>query len=89
MVNGNTVATIGEGEVFGEIALVSDKPRSAAVVARIDTDVISVSRPAFKQLATHLPGVRATVEGIMESRGVDASALDEGKETPHNDESQG
>ena len=68
--------------MFGEIALVSDKPRSAAVVAKVDTDVISVSRPAFKQLATHLPGVRATVEGIMRSRGVDTSSLDSKVETP-------
>lgn len=77
IVNGNTVATIGEGQVFGEIALVSDKPRSAAVVAKVDTDVISVSRPAFKTLASHLPGVLTTVEEIMKSRGVDPSGLAE------------
>lgn len=89
-VNGNSVATITEGEVFGEIALVSDLPRTAAVVAKVDTDVISVSRPAFKQLATHLPGVRATVEGIMKSRGVDSSRLDEEEHVPQDeDESEG
>ncbi len=89
IVDGNVVATLGEGQVFGEIALVSDKPRMAAVVATVDTDVISVSRPAFKTLATHLPGVRTTVEEIMRSRGVDPAALDEADgEAPTKEDSQ-
>lgn len=89
IVNGNVVATLGEGEVFGEIALVSDKPRTAAVCAKSDCDLISVSRPAFKTLATHLPGVRGTVEDIMRSHGVDPSGLDETDDSPAEEESNG
>ncbi|MDA0281779.1 MAG: FAD-dependent oxidoreductase [Planctomycetota bacterium] len=89
VVNGKVVATIGHGEVFGEIALVSDKPRTAAVIAKSDTDVISVSRSAYNALATHLPGVKSTVEGIMKSHGVDPTALNEPDKAPQGDDSHG
>lgn len=77
----NVVTTLAEGEVFGEIALVSDSPRTATVRAKTDVDVIAVSRSAFKQLITHLPGVRSTVDGVMQKHGVDSSSLD----APDND----
>jgi NADH:ubiquinone reductase (H+-translocating) len=70
------LATIGEGQVFGEIALVEDSARTAAVRAKGDVDVITVSRPAFSKLVTHLPGVRSTVEQIMRDHGVDPEKLD-------------
>lgn len=41
-----------------------------------DLEVLSVSRPAFKELAAHLPGTRSTLTGIMRSRGIDPGALD-------------
>ena len=66
---------LGPGEVFGEIALVNDSARTATVRALKDCDVVSVSRPAFQQLVTHLPGVRDSVEGIMKTHGVDPAAL--------------
>lgn len=88
VVNGKTVNTIGEGEVFGEFALVSDKARSAAVVAKCDTDVISVSRSAYKALAAHLPGVKTTVEDIMKSRGVDPAALNKLDDPPQEEDSK-
>lgn len=78
--DGRTVATIGKGQVFGEIALVSDSPRTAAVQAKTDVDLLSVSRPAFQKLVTHLPGVRTTVEEIMKQRGIDPARLDHRKE---------
>jgi len=88
VVNGKTVNTISEGEVFGEFALVSDKARSAAVVAKCDTDVISVSRSAYKALAAHLPGVKTTVEDIMKSRGVDPAALNKLDDPPQEEDSK-
>jgi NADH dehydrogenase len=72
---GAVLATIGKGEVFGEIALVEDSARTAGVKAKGDVDVITVSRPAFSTLVTHLPGVRSTVEQIMKDHGVDPEKL--------------
>ena len=69
VVAGKVVATVGEGEVFGEIALISDLARTARVQAKTAVDLISVSRDAFKTLVKHLPGVKNTMEEIMRSRG--------------------
>lgn len=66
---GKVVATLGEGEVFGEIALISDKSRTAQIRAKTPLDVISVSRQAFKTLVKHLPGVKTSMEDVMRSHG--------------------
>jgi NADH:ubiquinone reductase (H+-translocating) len=75
--DGNVVATIEKGAPFGEIALVEDSPRTAGVRAKTDCSLVSVARPAFKKLLAHLPGVRSSVEGIMQNHGVDPAGLDE------------
>jgi NADH dehydrogenase len=63
--DGEIVAELGRGEVFGEIALVSDRPRTATVRARTALDVVSVNREAFGQLLAHVPGVKMTMQDIM------------------------
>lgn len=80
--NGNVVATIEKGAPFGEIALVENSPRTAGVRAKTNCTLVSVARPAFRKLLTHLPGVRDSVGSIMQSHGVDPSGLD----APHEDE---
>ena len=74
--NGNVVATIDKGAPFGEIALVENSPRTAGVRAKTNCTLVSVARPAFRKLLTHLPGVRDSVGSIMQSHGVDPSGLD-------------
>ena len=61
--DGEVVAEIAGGDVFGEIALVSDRPRTAAVRARTALDVVSVNREAFGQLLAHVPGRQADHAG--------------------------
>jgi NADH dehydrogenase len=74
--DGQVLATIREGEIFGEVALIENSARIATVRARTDVDVISVARSAFKHLVTHLPGVRGSIEDIMRQRGVDPSRFE-------------
>lgn len=74
--NGNVVATINQRAPFGEIALVENSPRTVGMRAKTDCTLVSVARPAFRKLLTHLPGVRASVEGVMHEHGIDPSGLD-------------
>jgi putative ABC transport system ATP-binding protein len=43
-----TVATLGEGQFFGEVALVENKPRNATVLAKDDVELYTLSKAAFQ-----------------------------------------
>lgn len=43
------------GELFGEMSLVEDKPRSAAVVAETSSEVLSISKEGFLSLVNKFP----------------------------------
>jgi len=62
------LATLGEGEVFGETALVSNQGRNATVRAHTALDVVVVNREAFQELLGNLPGMSETIQGIMRKR---------------------
>jgi putative ABC transport system ATP-binding protein len=50
--DGNTThltATLGEGEVFGEVALLEDKPRNATVITKDAVEVYTLDEPGFHQ----------------------------------------
>lgn len=49
------VARLGEGELFGEIALLSDQPRSATVRASVDSQVLAFDRALLADLAAASP----------------------------------
>ena len=42
-------ATIGEGGIFGEMALIDSKPRMAAARAAVGTTIICVTRQMFEE----------------------------------------
>jgi NADH dehydrogenase len=63
--DGEVLATLRAGEVFGEAALISDLPRNAAVRAATALDATVVTRDAFQELLGHVPGVRDTMQAIM------------------------
>lgn len=66
--DGELLAKVQSGEVFGEAALISNLPRNASVRAATPLDVTAVSRGAFQELLGHVPGVRETMEDIMRNR---------------------
>lgn len=69
-----TLRELRAGDVFGEIALIADSPRTACIRAVTALDVISVPRRAFGQLVAHLPGVRESMESIMARHSIPSSA---------------
>jgi NADH:ubiquinone reductase (H+-translocating) len=64
-VDGHEVATAGPGEVIGEIALVTDSPRTATVRAKTALDTASFSRETFHALVAHFPGVNEAMREVM------------------------
>jgi CRP-like cAMP-binding protein len=51
------VATLGEGQVFGEMGLIEDRPRSATVRALTELKVRSIDRDHFNELLSTKPSV--------------------------------
>jgi CRP-like cAMP-binding protein len=50
-----TVATLGPGEFFGEMALVDDAPRSASVIADTDMETLVISKWEFRPMIRSNP----------------------------------
>lgn len=46
---------MSQGEMFGEMSAIDSKPRSADVVAREESVVVSVSAPVFRNMLRHYP----------------------------------
>ena len=66
--NPTALRRLGPGECFGEIALVSDRPRSATVRAVSGTNVLAVDRAAFQALFGTLPPLRGFFEELIARR---------------------
>lgn len=49
--DGRFVATLGVGDIFGEIALITNDPRSATIRAKSDLQVLALHRDDFLMLA--------------------------------------
>ncbi len=62
------VRRLRAGECFGEIALVSDRPRTASVRALTGTNVLAVDREAFQALFATLPPLRGFFERLIATR---------------------
>lgn len=55
--NGRKVATLGSGDVVGELALILHRPRSASVTADTDLKVFVVDARSFEPLLEEVPGL--------------------------------
>ncbi len=55
----STLATMGLGECFGEMAVIDEGPRSADVIANAETLLIKISAGALKRLFQEAPALAA------------------------------
>ncbi|HWC03913.1 MAG TPA: anion permease [Methylomirabilota bacterium] len=65
---GRLLSTLGPGEVFGEIALLTDSPRTATVVAETELTVWRLSRLRFDALLDHERGIARSIERSLSHR---------------------
>jgi ATP-binding cassette subfamily B protein len=68
LVDGQLVGTLHKGDFFGELALLSEAPRSATVRTLGPTELYSLSREDFLVLMEHEPAVRAAVLATAQQR---------------------
>jgi CRP-like cAMP-binding protein len=62
------LATLGPGEYFGEMALLSKQQRTATVMGRTRGSLVSVKRGDFKALLSYFPDLSERFRQLVESR---------------------
>jgi CRP-like cAMP-binding protein len=66
--DGNRIATLSEGDFFGEIALVEHRPRTATVTASDDLRFFVLTSQAFWGLLDHKPEIQREVLRLLAAR---------------------
>lgn len=61
------LAQLGQGQFFGELALLQNSKRTATIRAKTPTRVLSIAREEFGSLLEHFPVLQAAVEQHAES----------------------
>jgi len=59
-----TLAVLGEGEFFGEMAVLDKRPRSASAIAETDAKLIIVDRNAFLSSVNKNPFIKYIIETL-------------------------
>lgn len=65
------VSYLGEGDYFGELALIRDEPRAATIIATQDTKCFSLNRHNFDQLIESAPKVKEQLIKRIEQYHID------------------
>ncbi len=66
---GDTVIeTVGQGGIFGELALVDSSPRSATAIAGDDCTLVMVEQRSFNDLLRRVPGLGLEIMKVMANR---------------------
>jgi len=56
------------GEFFGEISLLSGKPRTATVTASVPCDLLALDRETLDDIAKRHPNVKSVVQEFYDRR---------------------
>jgi CRP-like cAMP-binding protein len=62
------VNTLGPGDFFGEIALVTQRPRTATVVTTAPVRALVITDRSFRSLLEHQPQIQGKVMGALAAR---------------------
>ncbi|HEY5720381.1 MAG TPA: cyclic nucleotide-binding domain-containing protein [Gammaproteobacteria bacterium] len=67
-VSGQTVERAGAGSLFGELALIDTRTRSATVTARSDCRLVSMDRTSFLEMVQRFPAFSLHVMRVLGER---------------------
>jgi CRP-like cAMP-binding protein len=79
---GETVATYGSGDFFGEMAILGGGRRHATVTTTEPSRVLSMFGTEFRRLEQELPHVGAVLEEAMRKRALELDELRAGSSSP-------
>jgi CRP-like cAMP-binding protein len=66
--NGQPIRTLGPGDFFGEIALISRSPRTATVKTTSPVRALVIRSPEFRALLDHSPRIQIGVLEVLADR---------------------
>ncbi len=79
-VDGQAVATLGPGQVFGEMSLLTGRRRSATVTSSGLLEVLEIKRPAFKAILQANPETADRIGELVALRQAARDALVEARD---------
>ena len=68
LVDGKLVETVGNGGIFGEMALIDNESRTATAVARTDVNLVAVDEKRFLFLIQQTPNFAIHVMRVLSDR---------------------
>ncbi len=66
--DGRTVNELGPNDFLGEIALLSDVPRTATVTTTSETTILVLTDRAFRRVADQIPSVHSSLLAALTAR---------------------
>lgn len=62
------LANLGEGEFFGEVALLTERPRTATIITNLNTELLELTRDDYNSLIARYPNVKTVMEEFHHQR---------------------
>lgn len=69
------VATLGAGDFFGEMGLLTGEPRAATVVALTDMECYRLDKAGFEQIIRERPAIAESISAILAARQQEREAV--------------
>jgi cAMP-dependent protein kinase regulator len=63
-----TLANLAEGEFFGEVSLLTGRPRTATIITNIPSDLLELTRSDFDKIVADFPHVREVLKDSHQQR---------------------
>ncbi len=68
VIQGKVVETIGDGGVFGEMALIEERPRTGTAVVKTEAKIVAIDRKRFMFLVQQNPFFALQLMTVMAER---------------------